>query len=183
MSVFTHPASASAQEAGAYTRALVELLGDREPLRVLRGTPAAVRKAVDGLGDAQLSAPEAEGKWSVRHVVRHLADSELVWSNRLRFVLAHDRPTLVGYDQDAWAHRLRYHEADLAHALEELTVVRRGNLALLRDLSDEEMERVGIHEERGEESLAHMLKLYAGHDLLHLRQIERIKAVVLDGDG
>jgi uncharacterized damage-inducible protein DinB len=183
VSVFTNPASASAEQAEAYTRALIELLDDREPLRVLRGTPAAVRDAVAGLSEAQLSAPEAEGKWSVRHVVRHLADSDLVWSNRLRFVLAHDRPTLVGYDQDAWARRLRYAEADLAYALEELAVVRRGNLALLREVSDEEMERVGLHEERGEESLAHMLKLYAGHDLLHLRQIERTKAAVLNGDG
>jgi hypothetical protein len=37
---------------------------------------------------------------------------------------------------------------------------------------------VGVHAERGEESLEHLVRLYAGHDLLHLRQIERIRAAV-----
>jgi hypothetical protein len=39
----------------------------------------------------------------------------------------------------------------------------------------DDMNRVGVHSERGEESVAHMMKLYAGHDLLHLNQMERIK--------
>jgi hypothetical protein len=38
-----------------------------------------------------MAAPEAKGKWSIRHVVQHLADSELVWGYRLRKVLGEDR--------------------------------------------------------------------------------------------
>jgi hypothetical protein len=41
------------------------------------------------------------------------------------------------------------------------------------------MQRVGVHVERGEESLAHHLKLYAGHDILHLNQLERIRQAVI----
>jgi uncharacterized damage-inducible protein DinB len=178
MSVFTNPASSSKEEAQAYTSAILGLLGAEQPLAVLQHTPEALRHAVDGLSEQQLSAPEAPGKWSIRHVLRHLADADVVWSYRLRMVLAHDRPLLTGYDQDAWADRLGYAESDAHESLDTFEVLRRGNLALLRRASPEDMKRVGVHAERGDESVEHMVKLYAGHDLLHLRQIERIRTAI-----
>ena len=178
MSVFTNRASRSADQARDYTAAILSLVGGREPLDVLRQTPDAVRSKVAGLSDSQLSAPEASGKWSMRQVVRHLADSDLVWGYRLRMVLAHDRPTITGYDQDLWADRLRYDRADLEQALQELAVLRRSNLSLLAGASAADRQRVGVHAERGEESVDHMIRMYAGHDLLHLQQLDRIRAAV-----
>ena len=58
-------------------------------------------------------------------------------------------------------------------ALQELAVLRRSNLALLAGASAEDRQRVGVHTERGEESVDHMIRMYAGHDLLHLQQILR----------
>ncbi|HUE96207.1 MAG TPA: DinB family protein [Longimicrobiaceae bacterium] len=175
MSVFTNPASGAPGQAEEYTRAILDLLGSRDPLDVLERTADALGEATADLTDAQLGRPEAPGKWSVRQVIRHLADSEIVWAYRLRMVLAQDRPTLTGYDQDAWAARLRYGESDVAESLSEFATLRRGNLRVLRSASTAELQRVGLHAERGEESLEHMLRLYAGHDLLHLRQVERIR--------
>lgn len=179
MSVFTNPADGGPEQAAAYITAILELLGPREPLEVLRATDDALRHAVDGMTHTQLATPEAPGKWSVRHVLRHLADADLVWGWRLRLVLAQDRPLLTGYDQDAWADRLHYDEDDPAVALEEFAVLRRGNLRLLDRSTPEDLSRVGLHAERGEESVDRMARLYAGHDLLHLRQIARIRAAVV----
>jgi len=179
LSVFTNSsASHSADQAREYTAAVLALLGDRDPLDVLRSTPDAARHIVAGLSESELSRPEAERKWSLRQVIRHLADSELVWAYRLRMVLAQDRPPITGYDQDLWANRLHYQEASLDESLEEFAVVRRSNLRLLAAATDAELSRVGVHAERGEESVRHMLRLYGGHDLLHLRQLERIRRVV-----
>ena len=178
MSVFTNRASRSADQARDYTAAILSLVGSREPIDVLCQTPDAVRSKVAGLSESQLSAPEASGKWSMRQVVRHLADSDLVWGYRLRMVLAHDRPTITGYDQDLWADRLRYDRADLEQALQELAVLRRSNLSLLAGASAADRQRVGVHAERGEESVDHMIRMYAGHDLLHLQQLDRIRAAV-----
>lgn len=178
MSRFTNPASGAGRDAGAYVAGLLELIGDRDPLSILRETPARLERILEAVPEPLASRAEAPGKWSVREVLRHLADSELVWSYRLRLVLAEEGPTLGGYDQDAWARRLGYDEADMRQAVDEFTVVRRGNLALLDRAAPEDLERVALHAERGEESVTRMIRLYAGHDLVHLRQIERIRSAI-----
>ena len=179
MSIFTNTASGAHEEAEGYIRAVLELLRDRDPLVVLSATVPELERIVRGLDDETLRRPEAPGKWSLVEVVWHLADSDLVWAYRLRMVLAHDRPSLGGYDQDLWAERLRYRDRGLEPALDQLRVLREGTLTLLATLSPEQWQRAGVHAERGEESVEHLTRLYAGHDLVHLRQAERIRRVVV----
>ena len=178
MSVFTNPASGAREEADGYVRAVLELLGDRDPLVVLSATVPELERIVRGLDDDTLRRPEGPGKWSLVELSWHLADSDLVWAYRLRMILAHDRPPLGGYDQDLWARRLRYRERGLEPALDQLRVLREGMLALLATLAAEDWARTGLHAERGEETIEHLVRLYAGHDLVHLRQAQRIRAAV-----
>jgi uncharacterized damage-inducible protein DinB len=151
---------------------------DRDPIAVLREMPSALPRAIMGLSPQQLGQPEQQGKWSIRQILQHLADSEVVWAWRMRLILAQDRPQLTGYDQDLWAERLHYEQADPSDALALFAVLRRANLRLIEGASPADLKRVGVHAERGEESLEHLLRLYAGHDLLHLRQIDRVRSVV-----
>ena len=178
MSVYTNSASSTPAETAAYVDALLGLLADQDPVEVLRRTPSALEQFLATVPAQILTVPEAPGKWAIRDVMAHLTDSELVGGVRLRMVLAHDRPTIIGYDQDRWADRLRYREVDVRDALEQFTVLRRRNMRLWQDLSPADLARVGVHNERGEESLGHMRKLYAGHDVLHLRQLERIRTAL-----
>ena len=178
MSVFTNPAGAALEHARAYVAAILDLLGDQDPLAVLRETPNQLERILAGTPRHVLARPEAAGKWSMGQVLAHLADSDLVWGWRLRLILAQDRPPLTGYDQDKWADRLDYADLDPREAVATFSVLRRGNLRLVERASPEDLQRVGVHVERGEESLAHQLKLYAGHDILHLNQLERIRKAV-----
>jgi hypothetical protein len=175
MSVFTNPASSASAHAEAYVAAVLGLLGDKDALQVLRGTPEILNRHVRQIPASDIMTPEAPAKWSVGEVLQHLSDSDLVFGFRLRMVLAHDRPVLTGYDQDLWADRLKYRESDYKEALALFTALRRANLRLLERASTADFQRVSVHAERGEETLEHMVSLYAGHDLLHIRQIERIR--------
>jgi DinB superfamily len=175
MSVFTNPASSAGDHARAYIDAVLGLLDDRDPIPVLRQTASALQRTLAELSPTEIHRPEAPGKWSIGEVMQHLADSDLVWGYRVRMVLAHDRPQLTGYDQDLWADRLRYRDGDAGEALERFSVLRRSNLSLLERMSESDRRRVGLHVERGEETIEHMIRMYAGHDILHLRQIDRIR--------
>lgn len=174
MTVFTNPASAAGNHPDRYIEATLAVLGDRTPTDVLSHTAEALGEMILGVGAEILNRPEAAGKWSVTGVIAHLADSELVWSNRLRSVLAEDRPEFSSYDQGLWATRLGYNDREVRQELELFSVVRQANLALLARTDDTDMERLGIHRERGEETVEHMVRLYAGHDLVHLAQARRI---------
>jgi hypothetical protein len=178
MSQFTGAAATAVADAAAYTAAILGTLGERDPLAVLRATPGSLRQAVIGLPAAIVSAPERPGKWSMLQVAQHLADAELVGAFRYRMILAHDRPAIPGYDQDRWAERLRYAESDLEGALTQFAALRAANLRLLERTTPEERRRVGVHEERGPESIEHLMRMYAGHDLVHLRQLSRIATAV-----
>ncbi|HEX5757793.1 MAG TPA: DinB family protein [Thermoanaerobaculia bacterium] len=178
MSQLSNRASHAAEQAQAYTAAVLDALGSRDPFDVLREMPSALRDALSGLSPEQLAMPERPGKWSMRQVIQHLSDTELVGGFRFRMILAHDRPPLTGFDQDLWVERAHRDDTDLEAALAEFTAYRRANLRLLERTTPEERERVGLHSERGPESLGHLIRLYAGHDLVHLRQLARIRQTV-----
>lgn len=178
MSVFTNPAGGAKEGAEAYIAAILDLVAGQDPMAVLERTSGDIRDAVATLSGEEMRTPEADGKWSVVQVLQHLADSELVWGWRLRKVLAEDRPSLTGYDQDLWASRLRYDEVEPDAALAVFEALRRSHLALLRSAGAADLARCGIHVERGEESVAHMVRLYAGHDLVHRRQLRRIRGTL-----
>jgi hypothetical protein len=171
---FSNPAGQAAAAAQSYVKALLELLGDRQPLEVLSELLPWLERRLDETPEAALRRPEAPGKWSVVEIVQHLADSDLVFGFRSRMILSEDRPALQGYDQDKWASLFGYAGVSSESALAQLAALRAANLAVLRRLGPAELGRVGMHTERGAESLGHLLKLMAAHDLVHRRQIERV---------
>jgi DinB superfamily len=171
---FSNPAGTAAAGATAYTRALLEVLGDRDPLEVLGQLLPWLTTRIAALDDTRLRRPEAPGKWSVIEVVQHLADSDLVFGYRLRMIVTEDKPAVPGYDQDAWARTFHYQTVPLDTALDQLRSMRAANLGVLHELTLAQLERVGLHSERGPESAGFLLRLMAAHDLVHRRQIDRI---------
>ena len=174
-SPFNNPAGRAPDQASAYVRSILELLGDRDPLVVLAQLAQELKKSLGRLPAADLRRPEAPGKWSMHDVVVHLADSEIVFGWRLRMVIAQDRPTITGFDQDAWSARCSGAYPDSRSAIQQIAVLREGHVAMLRSLGEDQWERIGMHVERGPESVRLMSRLYAGHDLVHLRQLSRIR--------
>jgi hypothetical protein len=117
----------------------------------------------------------APGKWSVREIVAHLADAELVGAHRFRQVIAEDNPTIIAYDQAAWARNLDYARRKPKQSLETFRRVRAENYELLKGLPDAAFERTGNHTENGRMSLGQMLEGYAHHAESHVRQLQEIR--------
>jgi DinB family protein len=123
----------------------------------------------------ELDARPAPGKWTAREIVHHLADSEMTAAVRLRLLLAEDRPTIKGYDQDEFARRLHYerpHEA----SLELFRAVRASTAELMATLTEADWLREGTHSETGRFGLDTWLRIYAPHAHRHADQIRVARA-------
>jgi DinB family protein len=164
-------------DAAGYQRHLLGFLGNDDPGAVQERTPALLRELVAGAGEDVRRRPEP-AEWSVLECIGHIADAEIVYAGRYRWILAHDEPPLIGYDQDRWVTRLRHGDADPDELLGTFEPLRTANIALWRRTSPAERARVGRHEERGPESFDLSFRLIAGHDRFHLDQARRALAAV-----
>jgi hypothetical protein len=139
-------------------------------IELYRGGYAAVAEALLKIRPEELDAKPGPGRWSVRDIVHHLADSEMTAAVRLRLLLAQDRPTIHGYDQDEFARRLYYDRA-YEPSLELFRLVRQSTAEILDRLTPAEWVREGIHTEVGPYGVESWLKTYAQHAHKHARQI------------
>jgi len=153
----------------------VEALDGADPIVSQRKAPKRVKKLIRGLSEKVLARRPAPGKWSIKEVIAHLADGEVILGSRVRFVAEQDRPPLPGYDQDAFVERLAIDKERTCDLLDAFAAVRAVNVRLLERLPKDAFARVGLHAERGEESIEAMVAMYAGHDRIHEQQIEKIK--------
>lgn len=157
-------------EASAYQQMLLSLLGDDDPAEVQGQTVERVRSVIDEAAHDLRQRP-APGEWSVLELVGHLVDAELVGAARYRWMVSHDAPSLIGYDQDRWVARLRHNDESPEELLALFSALRQADLALWRRSSAAERQRVGMHAERGAESFELLFRMLAGHDRFHLDQM------------
>ena len=162
----------------SYIAAIIATIGDRDPLDVLRETPALFAGRLGTHRDEELRSRPFAGKWTPLEVFGHLRDAEFVYGYRARAIFCDDEPRIVGMDQEKWVSRQRHNEADPAVLLEEFSGLRKMNVRFWESLTATDLERFGVHNERGEEALGRMLPLLAGHDLWHLDQFDRYLAAV-----
>ena len=146
----------------------------KEPLEVQAATPKRLEQLVEGRSASELKKRPAPEKWSVIEILAHLADAELAGSWRIRSILGKPGTQLQAYDQNAWVAAMSYQDRDAGQCVDMFRVLREANLALLQTLTPEQWKQYGIHAERGKETIEHIVRMFAGHDLNHLGQIERI---------
>jgi len=125
----------------------------------------------------------APGKWSVRQIVAHLADAELVVAHRFRQVIAEENPTIVAFDQDSWTRNLDYARRKPKQSLETFRRLRAENYELLKGLPASAYERAGNHTENGRMTLRQMLEVYAHHAESHARQLQEIRQAYKKAKG
>jgi len=158
-----------------YIQRILGFIDGKDPLQVQRDTPKKLQKLVKPLSKKQLTQKPEPGKWSIAEILAHLADAELVGGWRMRLILANNGVSLQPFDQDVWAETFAYAKRDPAASLETFRVLRENNLTMLKALPRNLWENHGMHQERGKETITHIVRMFAGHDLNHLAQVENIK--------
>jgi hypothetical protein len=128
-----------------------------------------LREGVAGLSPEQVKLRPVAGKWSTLEVVCHLADFEIMFADRIKRVIAEDRPALPSGDENLFAARLQYHQRDLENELALVDAIHRQVASILRTLAVDDFQRVGIHAEAGPLTMETLVGRAAGHIGHHLK--------------
>jgi DinB superfamily len=161
------------ETAQQYIQRITAHVDGKQPLAVLAATAKKLERLIKGVPAGKLRKRPAADKWSIGEIMAHLADAEIVIGFRLRMVLGAPGTPITAYDQDSWVTSGHYEKRDPRKSVELFRVVREANLALLKSLTAEQWKHYGMHSERGQETVEHIVRMTAGHDLNHLQQIER----------
>jgi DinB superfamily len=148
----------------------------KQPLLVLAATAKKLERLIKGATTTKLRKRPVPDKWSVNEILAHLAETEIVGSFRMRMILGAPGTPIAAFDQDAWVVSGHYEKRDPRKSLEQFRVLREANLVLLKSLNPDQWKHYGIHAERGQETIEQIAKMFAGHDLNHIAQIEDILA-------
>jgi hypothetical protein len=166
------------ETAQQYIQRILGHVEGRDAIKVQRETAPKLRKLTQGLTPKELKWSPAPGRWSIAEIVAHLADVEIVASWRMRAILGSNGTPIQPFDQDAWASVFEYGKRDPKQSLEVFRILRENNLAMLKALPQERWDSYGMHAERGKETIAHLARMFAGHDTNHILQVESIAAQV-----
>lgn len=140
----------------------------------IAAAPAAFRRAVTGLTDAQLDTPYREGGWTVRQVAHHLPDSHINAYVRFKLGITEREPVIKTYEEKEWAKTPEV-RAPIGMSLDLLTALHQRWVTLLRAISPADFSRTITHPEWGKPSLDTMLALYAWHGRHHTAHVTALR--------
>jgi len=133
---------------------------------------AKLGPSIAGLSREELTASPVPGTWSIQQIVLHVMDSDLIAADRMKRVAAEEKPpTLIGYDESAFARGLFYNELDPQLACEIFQKNRLLTAEILRRLPAAAFQRTGYHNEQGDMTLAELVSTYVEHLDHHLKFI------------
>lgn len=130
---------------------------------------------ISGLSAKDLSTSEPGG-WTPRQVIHHIADSEAQSYARLRRLVAEPIGSVIqGYDENAWAENaiLGYRDLPIENSVAVYVSVRASSLDIIKRLTLADLERYGMHSERGKFTIADWIRAYSKHPRDHAGQIEK----------
>lgn len=150
---------------------------DRKLIDHYESSGEKLQKAVAGLSKQDLLwAPPADagiGRWSIQQIVLHLMDSDLIWTSRMKSIIAEENPTILGYDETKFSDHLFYADQDAQAAMRLFDLNRRQFARVLRKLPDSAFSRTGHHNERGIITLGQSVQSIVEHVDHHLGFIRK----------
>lgn len=155
-------------------------------IAMLAATPRRIAAAASGVAPAQLSAAPAPGEWSATDVLAHLRACADMWGGSIVAMLAEEHPTLQAVNPLTWIKRTDYRELEFAPSCAAFAAQRSELLAMLAGLPAEGWTRGATMTGAGkplERTVLSQARRLAIHERPHIKQIERVVAVVSAAAG
>jgi hypothetical protein len=143
-------------------------VGDRDPVEVLSSTLEEYRTAVGRMSAAAWNQPWQPGKWTLRQIMVHVTQWEMIFGIRLTCGLGMPGFAIQPIDQDALMQRTGAIDGPTAFAAFE--GARRMNIAMIGSLSAADRAIAISHPEYGAITANDVIVQMAGHGIHHLRQ-------------
>ena len=137
---FTRPAEG---EYASFYAGYVGRVREGELIAQMEAQVEEVSQLLRGLSEEAAMARYEPGKWSIKEVAGHLADTERVMSYRALRTARGDQTPLAGFDENAFVAAAGFDARPLASLVAEWEAVRRSTLAFFRDLPPETHGRTG----------------------------------------
>jgi DinB superfamily len=163
------------EEPKEYQKRIMGYAANSEPMQILGSTVEKLKSFASNANSETWKQKAAGDGWTAADVFAHFAEGEIVLGTRIRMIAGTDATPIQAFDQDAWVANADYLRSDPNAALELFSAVRKANIAFLKSLSPDRWNHYGMHTERGKETLHDVVRMYAGHDLNHLKQLDKLR--------
>lgn len=147
-----------------------------ERLADIKFLPGLLENAIENLDAHQLDTPYREGGWTVKQVIHHVADSHMNALSRLKFVLTEENPTIMGYDEEAWAKTAEYEQLPINISLTMIHTIQAKLHCLYSNVKPKDWERTYIHSHSKKQfNLWYLMGMYAWHGKHHAAHITSLR--------
>jgi len=153
-------------EYSAYAARYVDLVGNAPILGTLKNLQESTDKFFMGLATDKGDYAYAEGKWTVKQVLGHMADTERIFAYRA-LVFSRESITLPGFDQDVYVDNATFNSRDLQDLANEFKTIRESSLYLFKSMTDEQSAQKGIANGNPFSARAYAYMM-AGHEMHHI---------------
>ena len=144
----------------------IDLVPGDDAMPALRDQVKDTVRLLEPLDESTALRRYAPGKWSVKEVVGHLADSERVFAYRALRIGRGDTTPLAGFDENEYVPVARFDARPLTDILHEFENVRAASLALFRGMDEQALLRRGTANDK-EISVRALAWILTGHELHH----------------
>ncbi|MEX1139958.1 MAG: DinB family protein [Bacteroidota bacterium] len=157
-----------------YAARISSYVAGKNFLQQIQKSPRRIAALLRGKRPPQLNKRPSPERWSVAEVLAHLTEAEIAYGYRIRLIAGAPGTPIQAFNQDKWQVHARYLQRNPKQTAVFFESLRLLNVLFIKSLPPDALDRFGIHEERGHESIRRLTELMAGHDENHIRQLAAI---------
>lgn len=151
----------------AYYNTYVSLIPGDDVMTVLNDQPNELRSMLGSMPEERGAFAYEQGKWTIKELLSHIIDGERIFAYRILRISRGDKTPIEGFEQDGYIEFSNANNRSFSDLLDEFDLQRRSNMLMLRNISDEDSQRMGTASDKPV-SVRALTYIAAGHVRHHV---------------